>query len=220
MSLDPSSPNHNARPPGCAVDMLLLHYTGMQSARAALDRLCDGGSEVSAHYVIDEAGEIFALVPEGRRAWHAGVSCWAGTRDINGCSIGIELVNPGHEFGYRPFPPAQMGALTKLCLDILGRHAIAPHRVLGHADVAPARRQDPGELFDWAGMAAAGIGLWPEIKADHGNIRLEDFGYDVAGAGIEACVTAFQRHWRPEKIDGRMDAECRGRLAGLLDQIA
>ncbi|MDP6873565.1 MAG: N-acetylmuramoyl-L-alanine amidase [Alphaproteobacteria bacterium] len=199
--------------------MLLLHYTGMQSAEAALERLCDGASEVSAHYVVDEIGEILTLVPESRRAWHAGLSCWAGERDINGCSIGIELVNPGHELGYRPFPERQMQALTALCLDILGRHAIPPHRVLGHADVAPGRRRDPGELFDWAAMAAAGVGLWPESKGGHGEMGLEEFGYDVAGAGLEACATAFQRHWRPERIDGVMDDECQALLAGLLDQI-
>ncbi|MFP6746748.1 MAG: N-acetylmuramoyl-L-alanine amidase [Alphaproteobacteria bacterium] len=201
--------------------MLLLHYTGMPSAEAALARLCDGAAKVSAHYVIDEDGGISALVPEARRAWHAGVGCWAGDVDINGCAIGIELVNPGHEFGYRAFPPRQMDALTGLCLEILARHPIPSHRVLGHADVAPARKQDPGELFDWASLAASGIGLWPgpgaatPVAAD-----LAQFGYDVAGAGMRACAAAFQRHWRPGRIDGIMDDECGRLLAGLLDQMA
>ncbi len=214
-----TSPNHNARPVGRAIDMLLLHYTGMETSDAALARLCDEAAEVSAHYLIDEGGEVHALVGEERRAWHAGLACWAGERDINGCSIGIELVNPGHEFGYRAFPRAQMDALLPLCQDILGRHPIPPHRVLGHSDVAPARKEDPGELFDWAAMAAAGIGLWPEAREANPAPALEDFGYDVAGAGLAACATAFQRHWRPAKIDGVMDGECQGLLAGLLDQI-
>ena len=214
------SPNHNARPADQAIDMLLLHYTGMATGDAALARLCDEAAEGSAHYLIDEGGEVVALVSEDRRAWHAGVACWAGARDINGCSIGIELVNPGHEFGYRAFPQAQMAALLTLCGDILGRHSIPPHRVLGHSDVAPARKEDPGELFDWTALAVAGIGLWPEAKGANPVPALEDFGYDVAGAGLVACATAFQRHWRPAKIDGVMDAECQDLLAGLLDQIA
>ncbi len=215
-----TSPNHNARPAGRAIDMLLLHYTGMETGEAALARLCDEAAEVSAHYLIGEGGEVHALVSEERRAWHAGLACWAGERDINGCSIGIELVNPGHEFGYRAFPRAQMDALLPLCRDILGRHAIPPHRVLGHSDVAPARKEDPGELFDWAALAAAGVGLWPRSDLAPGAAALEDFGYDVAGAGLAACATAFQRHWRPAKIDGEMDGECQCVLADLLDQIA
>ena len=155
MTVARPSPNHDARPAGGAIDMLLLHYTGMTSAEAALSRLCDAAAKVSAHYLIDEGGGVYALVAEERRAWHAGVACWAGEEDINACSIGIELVNPGHEFGYRAFPQAQMDAVTELCLDILRRHPIPGHRVLGHADVAPGRKEDPGELFDWAALAAA-----------------------------------------------------------------
>ena len=214
-----TSPNHNDRPAGRAIDMLLLHYTGMATVDAALARLCDEAAEVSAHYLIDEGGEVIALVGEDRRAWHAGVACWAGERDINGCSIGIELVNPGHEFGYRAFPQAQMDALSTLCREILGRYPIPPHRVLGHSDVAPARKEDPGELFDWAALAAVGISLWPEACEANPALVLADLGYDVAGAGLAACATAFQRHWRPAKIDGVMDRECQGMLAGLLDQI-
>ncbi|MDA1098177.1 MAG: N-acetylmuramoyl-L-alanine amidase [Proteobacteria bacterium] len=223
MIVERPSPNHDARPAGGDIDILLLHYTGMTSAEAALSRLCDAAALVSAHYLIDEEGTVFALVAEDRRAWHAGVARWAGHADINGCSIGVELVNPGHEFGYRAFPKAQMAALLDLCTCILRRHAIPAHRVLGHADVAPARREDPGELFDWAALAAAGVGLWPPPKQGNGlsaAAALANFGYDVQGAGLDACATAFQRHWRPKIIDGRMDAECLDRLAGLLDLIA
>ena len=219
MNIERPSPNHDARPPGRAIDMLLLHYTGMVSAEAALLRLCEATAKVSAHYMIGEGGDVFAMVAEDRRAWHAGVSCWAGQDDINGCSIGIELVNPGHEFGYRTFPQTQMGALLALCRDILRRHPIPAYRVLGHADVAPARKQDPGELFDWPALAAGGVGLWPEeaqgSDPSAANV-LASFGYDIAGAGLAACATAFQRHWRPGKIDGVMDNECLARLAGLL----
>lgn len=222
MIVNRPSPNHDARAPGCAIDMLVLHYTGMRSAEAALSRLCDVTAKVSAHYLVDEDGGVFALVDEDRRAWHAGVGCWAGQRDINGCSVGIELANPGHEFGYRAFPQAQMTALQQLCGEILRRHPIPAHRVLGHADVAPARKEDPGELFDWPGMAAAGIGLWPAAGQGDGlaaGAALAGFGYDVPGAGLTACATAFQRHWRPGKIDGVMDGECLNLLAGLLDRV-
>jgi N-acetylmuramoyl-L-alanine amidase len=196
--------------------MLVLHYTGMTSTEAALARLCDPEAKVSAHYMIDEDGAISILVPEDRRAWHAGMACWAGERDINGFSIGIELVNPGHEFGYRAFPAPQMEALKRLCLEILTRHPIPSHRVLGHADVAPARKEDPGELFNWQDLAESGIGLWPAEGRATGD--LAQYGYDVGGAGFAACATAFQRHWRPKQIDGVMDNECLGLLAGLHHQ--
>ena len=156
------SPNHNARPNGQAVDILLLHYTGMKSAEAALERLTDPAAQVSAHYCVEEDGKVWRLVAEERRAWHAGQALWAGADDINGRSIGIEIVNPGHEFGYRPFPEAQMAAVIELCQGILARHPVPPTRVLGHSDVAPLRKEDPGELFDWPGLAAQGIGLWPQ----------------------------------------------------------
>ena len=145
------SPNHDTRG-GQAIDILLLHYTGMPSGEEALERLCDPNAEpgrVSAHYCIDEAGTTYRLVAEEERAWHAGVASWAGATNINARSIGIELVNPGHEFGYRPFPEAQMHSLMTLSQDILRRHAIPARRVLGHSDVAPLRKEDPGELFDW-----------------------------------------------------------------------
>lgn len=221
------SPNHEPRAPGLPVDILLLHYTGMRSAVEALDRLTDPAAKVSAHYLIDEDGSVLRLVAEDRRAWHAGVARWAGENDVNGRSIGIELVNPGHEFGYRPFPVAQMAALETLATDILARHPIPPARVLGHSDVAPARKCDPGELFDWARLARAGIGLWPDTPCGGASTAVADvqaalaaFGYDVAVTGAEdeatrLVVTAFQRHFRPGRFDGRIDAETAGLAAAL-----
>ena len=160
--IDRPSPNHGPRRDGAAIDMLILHYTGMTTAAAALDRLCDPKTEVSAHYLIDEDGTVWRLVPEDRRAWHAGRAYWAGETDINSRSIGIELVNPGHEHGYRVFPEPQMTALIALSQGILSRHPIPPHRILAHSDVAPDRKLDPGELFDWRRLAMAGIGLWSD----------------------------------------------------------
>ncbi|MDA0260985.1 MAG: N-acetylmuramoyl-L-alanine amidase, partial [Proteobacteria bacterium] len=147
------SPNFDARPPDRKIDILLLHYTGMLSAEAALERLCDPGAKVSAHYVVDEDGQTFRLVDEVNRAWHAGQSSWAGESDINGRSIGIEIVNPGHEWGYRRFPDVQIAAVIELSARVLSRHPIPAARVLAHADVAPERRMDPGELFDWQRLA-------------------------------------------------------------------
>jgi N-acetylmuramoyl-L-alanine amidase len=222
------SPNHGPRPPGTAIDTLVLHYTGMATAVEALARLCDPQSAVSAHYVIDEDGAITRLVPEERRAWHAGVSSWRGDSDINDRSIGIELVNPGHEFGYRPFPEAQMAALVALARDILARQPIPPARVLGHSDVAPGRKQDPGELFDWARLAREGIGLWPDVPAPSGGIPaaaeiqswLAAIGYAVPRSGVmdgetQAAVAAFQRHFRPARVDGVVDGETAARMRAL-----
>lgn len=228
------SPNHGER--RLPVDMLVLHYTGMTSAEAALERLCDPAAEVSSHYLIDEDGRVFGLVEESRRAWHAGRSRWRRCDDVNSASIGIELVNPGHEFGYRTFPEAQMAALVTLCGAILARHAIPPRNVVGHSDVAPLRKQDPGELFDWLRLAAAGIGVWPRPVEGRGRdlgpgdtgedverfqAALATWGYGLVadgryGAETEAVMTAFQRHFRPGRIDGRSDAECRALLTGLL----
>jgi N-acetylmuramoyl-L-alanine amidase len=210
------SPNHDARPDGAVIDMLVLHYTGMPSAEAALDRLCDLAAKVSAHYTIDEEGVVYAHVPEARRAWHAGVSFWAGEANVNACSIGIELVNPGHEYGYREFAPAQIAALITLCHGILLRHPIPSWRVLGHSDVAPARKDDPGELFPWQQLAKAGIGLWPDaVSSVIGADALTRYGYDP-GAPQDKAITAFQRHFRPTKLDGQWDGECAGLLASLL----
>ncbi len=217
------SPNFDARPPGQAVDILLLHYTGMRDAETALARLCDPQAKVSAHYCIDEDGTVTRLVSEAARAWHAGVALWAGASDINARSIGIELINPGHEFGYRAFPDGQIAALIALCRDILSRHAIPPARVLGHSDVAPLRKEDPGELFPWARLAAAGIGLWPEAPPEvpvpapaEIKRRLAAFGYGYLEEDFGAVVRAFHRHFRPETLTAKADGETTARLDALL----
>ncbi len=217
------SPNHDARPPGQPVDMLVLHYTGMETAAAALDRLCDPAAKVSAHYLVEEDGTVWSLVDETRRAWHAGVSVWRGATDINARSIGIELINPGHEFGYRPFPEPQMAATVDLARAIAARHPIPPRNVVGHSDVAPTRKLDPGELFDWSRLAAAGVGLWPadsetclmepEVVRD----MLHRFGWDVTDPA--AALRAFQRHFRPSRVTGRIDFATARRLHGLLELI-
>ena len=217
------SPNHNERPAGQAVDILLLHYTGMESAEVALARLVDPAAQVSAHYLIEEDGTVSQLVPEARRAWHAGVARWAGDGDVNGRSIGIELVNPGHEFGYRDFPEPQMASLIALSRGILGRHPIPPARVLGHSDVAPLRKCDPGERFDWARLAAAGVGQWPVFIGPDGDpdqleAGLTRFGYGFLEDDAAAVIAAFQRHFRPWSVTGEADAETAARLAALLDQ--
>ena len=214
------SPNFDARDACAAVDMLVLHYTGMPSAEAALTRLRDPEAKVSAHYLIDDDGTIHRLVPEAMRAWHAGVSRWRDMTDINSRSIGIELVNPGHEFGYRAFPEPQMAALIGLAEGILDRHPIPARNVVGHSDVAPDRKQDPGELFDWARLADHGIGLWPDPDPDAGADvpgMLAEYGYDTSA---ELVVAAFQRHFQPRKVDGVIDAETRALLGGLLRKIA
>lgn len=209
------SPNQDSRG-DAAINMLLLHYTGMASAKAALSRLCDPEAKVSAHYTIDEDGTVYAHVPESARAWHAGLSFWAGTRNVNGCSIGIELVNPGHEFGYHAFPAAQIAALTELSLAIMNRHAIPAARVLGHSDVAPARKQDPGELFPWSQLAQNGIGQWPKPAVTTAPAAaLIRFGYDPEVTDEER-IAAFQRHFRPRHVSGAWDTESAGLLAGLL----
>jgi len=234
---DRPSPNHDARPEGQPIDTLILHYTGMPDAAGALERLCDPGAAVSAHWLVEEDGTVWALVPEQRRAWHAGLSWWRGAAALNARSIGIEIVNPGHEHGYRPFPPAQMQAVAALCRAILARHPIPPARVLAHSDVAPARKQDPGELFDWEGLAAQGVGLWPgaapeaarELPAlgpgapeDEATTTLRRslraIGYHVPAAGghdatLAQVVAAFQRHWAPHRTDGVADGETRWRIA-------
>lgn len=228
------SPNFDARPDGKAPDMLILHYTGMESAEESLARLVDPVAEVSSHYLIDEEGRMYRLVDEEMRAWHAGVAHWAGEDDINGCSIGIELQNPGHEFGYREFPEAQMQALATLAQDIMARHNIPAHRVLGHSDVAPGRKQDPGELFDWPWLAGQGIGLWSGVglisdeeimTSDKSAVTAFqksfcEFGYGVPVSGeycaeTRAVVSAFQRHWRPKVVTGEIDRETLAILADL-----
>ncbi|WP_207458306.1 N-acetylmuramoyl-L-alanine amidase [Azospirillum sp. SYSU D00513] len=220
------SPNHGPRPEGARPELLILHYTGMPSGELALSRLCDPAAQVSAHYTVDEDGTVYAHVPEDRRAWHAGVSRWRGASDVNSRSVGIEIVNPGHEFGYRPFPAPQMEAVADLCLAIIGRHGIAPEDVLAHSDVAPSRKEDPGELFDWRGLAARGVGLWPtpshpdEASPDETSLGEPDvttllgrYGYDTAEP---AALLAFQRHFHPEALTGRPDPETLRRLRALL----
>lgn len=214
------SPNCNER--ALPVSMVVLHYTGMRSADEALARLCDEQAQVSAHYMIDEDGTVTALVPEQQRAWHAGRSYWRGITDINSASIGIELVNPGHEFGYRPFPRAQMEALLPLLAEIMKRHDIPRANVIGHSDVAPARKEDPGELFDWDLLAQHRLTLAkPAVTLGDpfGNdgaffLALERYGYDITDG--EAAVRAFQRRWRPELIDGRIDLQIGAMLFALL----
>lgn len=235
--LDLPSPNQDERPHGTPIDTLVLHYTGMQSAEAAIARLRDPAAKVSSHYVVDEDGTVLRLVPEARRAWHAGESFWRGGRALNANSIGIEIVNPGHDWGYRPFPVLQLVALCDLCLEILSRHPIPPRNVVAHSDIAPARKQDPGELFDWRGLARNGVGLWPDI-ADLGEIgplraahdlapvraALREVGYEVAPGGeadrdLATVLRAFQRHWRPEAVNGMADLGTVARLFGVRDLL-
>jgi N-acetylmuramoyl-L-alanine amidase len=220
-----------------AVDLLVLHYTGMRSAEAAIQWLAAPQSKVSSHYVIDEAGAVIQLVPEALRAWHAGISHWQGEDDINSRSIGIEIQNPGHDLGYPDFPDEQMRAVEKLCLDILARNLIPKERVLAHSDVAPARKIDPGEKFDWARLARAGVGHWappasaargPELRlGDKGDEvlvlqrRLRNYGYGIEPSGTfdvatEFVVSAFQRHFRQMRVDGRADRSTVETLDALL----
>jgi N-acetylmuramoyl-L-alanine amidase len=213
------SPNQEARPEGVTPDILLLHYTGMESGEAALERLCAPEAKVSAHYLIEEDGRLFALVPEERRAWHAGQALWEGESDVNSRSIGIELVNPGHEFGYRPFPAAQIATLIRLCQEILERWPIAPWRVLGHSDVAPLRKEDPGELFPWEQLAHEGIGLWTEEEKKDPRplpLLLAALGYGYLREEEEAVIRAFQRHWLPGQMTGQADEATKRRAAALL----
>jgi N-acetylmuramoyl-L-alanine amidase len=214
------SPNFNERQ--LPVSMIVLHYTGMQSAEAALARLTDPAAEVSAHYLIEEDGTIHRLVAEDKRAWHAGQSHWRGITDVNSASIGIELVNPGHEFGYREFAPAQIEALIPLLAEIKDRYEITRGNIVGHSDIAPTRKQDPGELFPWARLARVRLALPRPTKnlmdplwTDAGFLlALERFGYEVTDK--LAAVVAFQRRFRPELIDGEIDGECRCLLLALL----
>jgi len=216
------SPNHGARPEPARIDMLVLHYTGMKTAAAALERLCDPRARVSAHYVVEENGVIWRLVPESRRAFHAGVSCWEGESDLNAVSLGIEIVNPGHEWGYCRFPEVQMASVEALCADLISRHSIPAHRVVGHSDIAPDRKTDPGELFDWPRLARAGIGIWPPANASEpecerdiaGSLAdLAAIGYCTTGGLANSALTAFQRRFRQNRCDGRLDRETAARLS-------
>jgi N-acetylmuramoyl-L-alanine amidase len=227
------SPNHGERAPGKPVDMIILHYTGMPSAERALKWLCDPESGVSSHYFVFEDGRVAQLVEEDRRAWHAGKSFWAGETDLNSRSIGIEIANPGHEFGYVPFPDEQIAAVIGLCRDVISRHPIPPERVLAHSDVAPLRKEDPGELFPWDQLHAAGVGHWvppaPIVAGPVSDIGersdavadfeadLRRYGYGVGShTDTASVVTAFQRHFRPAKIDGVADPSTAETLARLI----
>ncbi len=231
------SPNHGERAHDLAIDILLLHYTGMTVTANAVKRLREPSARVSSHYVVDETGEILQLVPETRRAWHAGESSWEGTTDINSRSIGIEIGNPGHSFGYPDFPDAQIATVIDLCRDIVMRHRIRAERVLAHSDVAPWRKRDPGEKFPWALLANAGIGAWVEAlppsdtaalgpggkgrEVTELQAALRDYGYGIEKTGIydadtTTVVTAFQRHFRPASVDGRADRSTIETLQALL----
>ena len=222
-----ASPNHGERKLGAKPDMIVLHYTGMSDTEAALAKLCTAGSEVSAHYAVMEDGYIVQCVPEARRAWHAGAAVWEGESDINSCSIGIEIANPGHSHGYPDFPKRQIAAVTALCRSIFTRYRIPAWRVLGHSDVAPARKQDPGEKFPWRVLHDSGIGLWvkPAPIFQGGRVfvlgendpaiaemqaLLSEYGYDIPTSGdfdstTRDVVAAFQRHFRPARVDGVAD---------------
>jgi len=234
-----SSPNHGERRDHRRADMILLHYTGMESAEAALERLCGGGPEpgVSAHYFVYENGRIVQCVAEARRAWHAGASSWEGDEDINSRSIGIEIANPGHDFGYPDFPEAQIRQVIALCRDIGGRNFIRADRVLAHSDVAPSRKQDPGEKFPWARLFEAGVGHWveptpiaagPVLKLGDRNAGvsqlqglLAEYGYGLNPSGFfgdqtRDVVAAFQRHFRPAGVDGIADGSTLDTLERLV----
>ncbi|MSO72003.1 MAG: N-acetylmuramoyl-L-alanine amidase [Rhodospirillaceae bacterium] len=219
---------------------LVAHYTGMKSCQEALDRLCDAKAEVSAHYVVDEVGAVYRLVAEDKRAWHAGASFWRGVHDINSTSVGVEIVNPGHDYGYRPFPALQIEAFITLARGIMTRHGIAAGDVLGHSDVAPGRKTDPGELFPWPELASHGIGLWPEdtvTVTGHPDMnralrRLSEIGYAVPmtpelGSDIlrpESAVTdviaAFQSRYRQDRVDGLLDSATAARIAAVAVRFA
>jgi N-acetylmuramoyl-L-alanine amidase len=236
-----ASPNQGERRSHRRPDLIVLHYTGMESAEAALARLCGVGSDpepgVSAHYFVWEDGRVVQCVPEARRAWHAGVSSWEGEEDINSRSIGIEIANPGHDFGYPDFPEPQIRQVIALCRDIVGRNLIRADRVLAHSDVAPSRKQDPGEKFPWRRLFEAGVGHWiePTPIADGPALKLGDrsagvsqlqgllaeYGYGLNPTGFYGdqtrdVVAAFQRHFRPARVDGIADGSTLDTLERLL----
>ena len=232
------SPNHTARRGGHVwPNSIVLHYTGMADGASALRRLCDASAEVSSHYVVAEDGKVLQLVPEARRAHHAGRGSWAGETDLNSASVGIEIVNGGHEFGLPPYPHVQVEAVTALCRDVMDRHGIGPERVLAHSDLAPSRKEDPGELFPWRLLAQAGVGIWvPPDDSTRPGLAPGASGEDVAhlqaglvrwGYGLEidgdyaaeteTVVRALQRRYRPARIDGMADS---GTLATLLRLMA
>ena len=234
------SANFGERNNGAVPDMIVLHYTGMPDAEGAITRLCTPGTDVSAHYIVLEDGRVVQTVPESKRAWHAGLGFWAGETDINSLSIGIEIINRGHDWGYPDYPRRQIAAVTALCRGILLRHEMPAHRVLGHSDVSPARKKDPGEKFPWHSLANSGVGHWvrPAPIGSGENIKLGAEGERVLalqqalaryGYGIETSgqydaatmevVTAFQRHFRPERVDGITDHSTLTTLQALLGSL-
>ena len=225
------SPNVDERTKDGAIDCVILHYTGMQTAEAALERLTDPGAQVSAHYFVHEDGAVARLVDEYRRAWHAGASCWQGRERLNDCSIGIEIVNPGHEWGYRPFTEAQYQALEQLIPAICDRWSVPQHRILAHSDIAPDRKEDPGELFDWQRLASNGVGLWPEDGTGKPRsvasvqTELATIGYPVPTNGeldlaTRKVIIAFQRRFCPARVDGELDRQTLARLSGVASAFA
>jgi len=231
------SPNFGERRGPMQANSIVLHYTGMTSAESALALLRDPASEVSAHYFVWENGDIAQLVAEDKRAWHAGVSSWGGQTDMNSASIGVEIVNPGHDGGLPPFPVRQIDAVAALCRDIASRRGIRLERVLAHSDIAPSRKRDPGEKFPWGLLASAGVGHWtppapivggalyrmaqegPPIRALQAMFALYGYGVEITGVydrQTKTVVTAFQRHFRPERVDGEIDASTLATLRALV----
>ncbi|WP_300162890.1 N-acetylmuramoyl-L-alanine amidase [Bradyrhizobium sp.] len=234
------SANYGDRPRGRQVDMIVLHYTGMPDVESAVARLCSPGTDVSAHYIVLEDGRIVQCVPEAKRAWHAGVSFWAGEEDVNSCSIGVEIVNSGHDWGYPDFPLRQIAAVIALCRGIMLRLKIPSRRVLAHSDVAPSRKKDPGEKFPWHSLANSGVGHWVQpapimhgetlkLGTISGNVEsfqqaLARYGYGVPVSGrydsaTMEVVTAFQRHFRPARVDGIADQSTLATLHSLLASL-
>jgi len=234
------SPNFGERAKDKPLDMIILHYTGMADGNAALNWLCNPDSGVSCHYFIDEGGGISQLVEESKRAWHAGKSCWKGETDINSRSIGIEIVNPGHKYGYRDFPDVQIEAVVKLCRNCGARWQVEPQNVLAHSDIAPLRKEDPGELFPWDQLHRAGIGHWVEprkvsaggylqqgdegeaVEALQAMLTLYGYYLEITGKFDEltaSCITAFQRHFRPLRVDGVADQSTISTLRDLLQEM-
>lgn len=217
------SPNFNDR--SLPVSLLVLHYTGMETGKAAIDRLADPDAKVSAHYVVEEDGTIIAMVDEAKRAWHAGFSYWGGITDVNSASIGIEIVNGGHDFALPDFPEAQIAAVIALSREIIARHGIAPVNVVGHSDIAPGRKIDPGEKFPWERLAREGVGLWPgEAKPvtpdePHAAFLLTAIGYNP-DLPLDVTLTEFQRRYRPARFDGVLDAETMGLIEALAGKAA